>query len=315
MTIISLDSLEFFHHNLVEHRPKHGTFLFNQPEHLFLQSEKGWRVYGLRHKETKKIVAQIFFNVKGKKMFSPLYAPFGSLEVYGTLGQREIESLFIKIEEDSKRLGIAHCQIKSYPEDYNPVTTRLLHKVASKLDFTCAEEVSSIIPVDVKIFEKKIAVSQRQKLRKSEKRFIQSQPGITTLKEVYNFISACRKEKNQSLSMSLVQLQKTVKRFPKNFILFQVADEQQIAAAAIVIKVSDKILYTFYYAHDRRFNRISPTVFLISGIYRYAQDHQFTHIDLGTSMVNGGINRPLIQFKKSIGGQPSSKYIFDKVFS
>ncbi len=310
-----MDSLEFFHHDLVEHRSKHGTFLFNQPEHLFLQSEKGWRVYGLRYKETKKIVAQIFFNVKGKKIFSPLYAPFGSLEVYGALGQKEIEELFIKIEEDSKRLGIVYCQIKNYPEDYNSAITKILYKVASKLSYNCAEEVSSIIPVDVKIFEKKIAISQRQKLRKSEKRFAVGQLKLTEFKKVYSFISACRKEKNQSLSMSLSQLQKVVKRVPDNFTLFQVADEQQIAAAAIVIKVSDKILYTFYYAHDRRFNRISPTVFLISEIYRYAQENHFTHIDLGTSMVNGGINRPLIQFKKSIGGQPSSKYIFDKAFS
>jgi hypothetical protein len=272
-------------------------------------------VYGLRHKETKKIVAQIFFNVKGKKMFSPLRAPFGSLEVYGTLGQKEIESLFLKIEEDCNRLDLASCQIRNYPEVYNPLTTRLLHQAMLKLGFSCVEEVSSIIPVEVRPFEKKIAISQRQKLKKSEKRFVHSLPRISTLKNVYDFISESRKEKNQSLSMSFRQLKKVVNRFPKNFLLFQVADEHHIAAAAIVIQVNDKVLYTFYYAHDRRFNKISPTVMLISGIYRYAQDHQYEQIDLGTSMVNGGINRPLIQFKKSIGGQPSIKYIFDKTFS
>ena len=310
-----MDSVEFFCHALVEQRPTPGTFLFNQPEHLFLQSEKGWRVYGLQERKTKKVLARIFFNVKGKKMFSPLYAPFGSLEVYEALGQKEIEELFIKIEEDSKRLGIVYCQIKNYPEDYHFATTRILYKVASKLSYNCVEEVSSIIPIDQKPFEKRIVVSQRQKLRKSEKRFTVGQLKLSECKKVYNFISACRKEKNQFLSMSFLQLQKVINRFPDNFTLFQVEDEQQIAAAAIVIKVNDKILYTFYYAHDRRFNRISPTVFLIGEIYRYAQEHQFTHIDLGTSMVNGGINRPLIQFKKSIGGQSSSKYIFDKMFS
>ena len=98
-------------------------------------------------------------------------------------------------------------------------------------------------------------------------------------------------------------------------LLFQVADESHLAAAAIVIKVSDKILYTFYYAHDKKFNKISPVVQLISGIYEYAQARNFTLIDLGTSMVDGKINRSLIQFKKSIGGKPSDKYIFEKTLS
>ncbi len=310
-----MDSLEFFHHDLVEQRPKQGTFLFNQPEHLFLQSKKGWRVYGLQHKQSNRVAAQIFLSIKGKKVFSPIRAPFGSLELYENVGQKKVEELFACIEADLKSSNVNFCQIKHYPETYQTVVTNLLHQALTKLNFDCTEEVSSIIPVDQKLFDKRIAISQRQKLRKSEKRFTFSQSKLAELKKVYGFIKACRHERNQSLSMTLARLQKVVNRFSKNFILFQVADEQQIAAAAIVIKVSDKILYTFYYAHDRKFNRISPTVFLISGIYRYAQEHHFTHIDLGTSMVNGGINRPLIQFKKSIGGQPSNKYIFDKTFS
>ena len=174
-------------------------------------------------------------------------------------------------------------------------------------------EVSSIIPVDPKTFEKKIAASQRQKLRKCEKRFTVNHVKLTELKNIYGFISACRHERNQSLSMTFTQLQKVSDRLPKSFLLFQVVDEQEMVAAAIVIKVSENILYTFYYSHEKKFNRISPVVFLISGIYRYAQEHGFVQIDLGTSMVNGGINRPLLQFKKSIGGQPSNKYIFDKI--
>jgi hypothetical protein len=289
--------------------------LFNQARHLLLQSRKDWRVYGLRSKETKKTVALLIFNRRGKKMFSPLRAPFGSLEVFEMIEQKQIDTLFFRIEEDFKRLGILYCQIKNYPEAYGPLATRLLHHAALKLGFGCKEEVSSIIQVEVRPFEKKISISQRQKLKKSEKRFVHSQPRISTIKNVYDFISESRKEKNQLLSMSFRQLKKVVDRFPKDFLLFQVADEHNIAAAAIVIKVNNKILYTFYYAHDRRFNKISPTVMLISGIYRYAQEHQYEQIDLGTSMVNGGINRPLIQFKKSIGGQPSIKYIFDKTFS
>lgn len=268
----------------------------------------------MRQRETKKTVAQIFFNINKKKVYSPLRAPFGSLELYGNVGPKKLEELFGNIIADLKKLSVNFCQIKHYPEAYHPVATILVHQVLTKFSFRPTAEISSIIPVDQKTFEKKIAVSQRQKLRKSEKRFMVSQVKLTELKKIYDFISACRHERHQSLSMTFTQLKKVVYRFPKSFLLFQVADEQEMAAAAIVIKVSENILYTFYYSHEKRFNRISPVVFLISGIYRYAQEHGFAQIDLGTSMVNGGINRPLLQFKKSIGGQPSNKYIFDRIF-
>ena len=310
-----MDLLEFYCHDLVELRPATGAFLFNQPKHLFLQSKKGWRVYGLRHKQTKKVFAQIFFNIKGKRMFSPFRAPFGSLEIYGRVGQKKVAELFSKVEEDARGLGIEYLQITNYPEAYDPFATRLIQKSLARLNFKCILEVSSIIPVDHKIFERRIAISQRQKLRKSEKRFIFSQVKLTELKNIYNFIGTCRKEKGQILSMAFARLQKTASFLPKSFILFQVANEEQIAAAAIVIKVSEKILYTFYYSHDRKFDKISPVVFLISGIYKYAQEHHFTLIDLGTSMVSLGVNRSLMHFKNSIGGEPSDKFIFEKTFS
>ncbi|MBK5279173.1 MAG: GNAT family N-acetyltransferase [Bacteroidia bacterium] len=310
-----MDTLAFFCYDLEEHRPKASTFLFNRAEHLFLQSKKGWRVYGLQNGKSGKVVAQICFNIKGKELVSPLQAPFGSLEVYEHIGQEKIEELFIKIEEEVKVLGITHWRIKSYPKDYDSFITSMLQKALSKLNFNLIEEISSIIPVDQKLFEKRIRVSQRQKLRKSEKRFAFSQVKLTELSKIYSFIRSCRKKKSQTLSMPLFQLQKVADLFPRKFILFQVADGNQVAAAAIVIKVSEKILYTFYYSHDKRFDKISPVVLLISGIYQYAQQRNFTHIDLGTSMVNGGVNRPLLQFKKSIGGHPSSKYIFEKTLS
>ena len=314
-TLLKLDSLEFCCSNLVEHRPASGTFLFNQPGHLLLQSKKGWKVYEMMDKKTKKVLAQIFIHVKEKNGNSPLRAPFGSLEIHGSVDQKKVTEFLAWVESELRSQGVKYIRIKNYPEEYDALGSSLLEKALTDLNFSRTREVSSIIAVDQKIFAKKIAVSQRQKLKKSEKLFEFNNVRLSDLKSIYHFISVCRQEKNQSLSMTLAQLQKAVKTFPRNFILFQVANESQLGAAAIVIKINEKILYTFYYAHDKKFNKISPVVFLISGIYRYAQQHKIAMIDLGTSMVNGEINKPLLQFKKSIGGQPSQKYIFEKMLS
>lgn len=272
-------------------------------------------MYELRDQKTKKRLAQIFIHVNAKKGNSPLRAPFGSLELHGGVDQKKVTEFLAWMESDLRRQGVEYVRIKSYPEEYDEIGSRLLEKALADLNFSRTREVTSIIVVDQKTFAKKIAISQRQKLVKSEKLFEFSNVQLSSLESIYHFISVCRQEKNQSLSMTLAQLQKAVKAFPRNFILFQVADERQIAAAAIVIKISEKILYTFYYAHDKNFNKISPVVLLISGIYQYAQQYKVTLIDLGTSMDNGEINKPLLQFKKSIGGQPSPKYIFEKMLS
>lgn len=310
-----VDSFEFFCHDIVRSTSDEGLFLFNYPKHLFLQSKVGWKVYGLKQQGTKIIVAKIYINLRGNEGNSPLRAPFGSLELYASVSHRNLVELFNKIEADLIRKGVTYLQIRNYPEVYHHEATKLLHKVLDELKYKSIKEVSSVISVDQHVFERKIAISQRQKLRKSEKQFTAGLVKLALFSKIYKFINVCRKEKNQSLSMTLVQFQRMNKVLAKNILLFQVADESHLAAAAIVIKVSDKILYTFYYAHDKKFNKISPVVQLISGIYEYAQARNFTLIDLGTSMVDGKINRSLIQFKKSIGGKPSDKYIFEKTLS
>ena len=310
-----MDSLEFYCRDLVEQSPTSGTFLFNRSDHLHLQSKKGWKVYGLFHQNTKEVVATLFINIKGKRAYSPFRAPFGSLQLSAKVPQKKVDELFSKTVKDLALRGIKFLQIKNYPDLYDPPTAHKLQNTLSSLGFSSVEEISSIISADHRVFEKHIAIAQRQKLRKSEKRFVFSHVDSKGLKRIYNFIHDCRKEKNQPLSMPYSQVRRTVNRFPDHFLLFQVGHEELIASAAIVIKIDDKILYTFYYSHHTRFNKISPVVHLISGIYQYAREHQFKLIDLGTSMVNGGINKPLVQFKKSIGGVSSSKFIFEKMIS
>ena len=269
-------------------------------------------MYGLRHQKTKRVLAQLLIHIDGREGQSPLRAPFGSLELYENIEQKKVNEFLAIVQEDLLHQGVRHIQIKNYPKAYDEMTTNCLQKGLATLNFTCTEEVSSCISVDQVMFENKIAIAQRQKLRKCDKQFVFSRCKSNELKSIYHFIKTCREEKGQALSMTFAQIQKTASAFPKNFLLFKVSSEQEIAAAAIVIKVSDKILYTFYYSHNGKFNKISPVVFLISGIYKYAQHHHFSLVDLGTSMIKGEINKPLLHFKKSIGGQSSSKFVFEK---
>jgi hypothetical protein len=286
-------------------------FLFNSPKHLWLQSGKNWRIYEALEEDTSAVKVRIAFHINEGEASSPLRAPFGFLEIYRKISASELTGFFSLIEADLKTRGVRKIQIKSYPEVYDK-NFGMLEEILKKLQYSTAQEVSSIIPVDRKSFDKKIKISERQKLRKAEKLFSFEKVKRAHLKEIYSFIEACRNERNQSLSMSFTELKRTVLTFPKHFTFYRVYDASGTAAAAILISVNKEILYTFYYAHARRFDKVSPVVLLISEIYEVAQNQGVEMIDLGTSMVNGKVNRSLLHFKKSIGAQTNRKLFFEK---
>jgi len=287
------------------------NYFFNQPQHLFLQAKENWKIFGL--KVNGKAVLQMAFYIKGGKAHSPFKAPFGSIQSVGRFTQKDLMFFLKCIEAFLKENEVSHeILIKNFPEAYHTSNTKLLYASLLRLGFEARTEISSIIKVDNKTFEGKIKISEKQKLLKCKSKFGFYQVSILKLPEIYLFIEACRRQKNQSLSMTQTELQETVEKFKNDFLLFEVKENVTRAAAAIVIRINKRILYTFYYAHESQFNKISPTVFLLSGIYSFAQENRYQIIDLGTSMNGNEINKPLLHFKESVGGQPSPKYIFEK---
>lgn len=289
-----------------------ATFLFNDSNHLLLQSKKNWSVFEFRELKSRRIYARISFNIKSHEAYSPRRAPFGSLEVYRQMNEFQVREFLEKVLFELKALGVKKVVIRSFPEVYDELLSHTINMAMRSLQFISHEEISSVIPVDEKLFDRKIKVSERQKLKKATQLFQMMQSDFAELNKIYSFIADCRKERNQSLSMTVLKLRKTLAVFPDSFYLFKVIKKNEIAAAAIVIRVSKEILYTFYYAHAKRHNPVSPVVYLVSGIYDFAKSNKFKMIDLGTSMVDGHINRSLLHFKKSIGGISTQKVTYTK---
>lgn len=306
----------YFHHTTdlssIENR---ATFLFNLPDHLQLQSATGWHVFEYRELSTDKAFARISFHLKTGEALSPLRAPFGSIEFYRKLNEDQVADFIVQVQNYLSKLGAKKIVIRNSPELYNEEQSKFLKQVFLKSEFEFVEEVSSIILLDGKAFGKKIKISERQKLRKAANVFQFSKVSKSELNELYKFIASCREERQQSLSMTLPDLKKLVTAFPNRLLFFKVGTESETSAAAIVIRVRKDVLYTFYYAHAKEHNRISPVVFLISGIYDFAQHHKYKMIDLGTSMLDGQVNKSLLYFKKSIGGVTNRKLSFTKILS
>ncbi|MCU0368478.1 MAG: GNAT family N-acetyltransferase [Cyclobacteriaceae bacterium] len=303
----------FHYYNLTrKHAFTENLFLFNSARHLFSQSKNNWRVYELVNENSRKVTARISFCLDQHKAQSPLRAPYGGLEIFDKVTPQELTDFVRLIETDLKAQQVRTIYIRSYPEAFSK-NAAMLAQVFDELNYKHSKETTSIIPVDGKSFERKIKISERQKLKKAKSIFKFEMVRTKHLREIYTFIALCRKERNQSLSMTFAELNKLCELFSNRFLLVKVYNADGIAAACIAIKVNDQIVYTFYYAHARRFDKLSPVVWMMEGIYDYAKSNEFKFIDLGTSIVNGKVSRSLLHFKKSIGGQPSDKLIAEKL--
>lgn len=291
-----------------------ALYLYNDPKHLHLQSKSGWHVFTLQNESSAIMMARIAFHLKSGIAESPFRAPFGSIEIYRKISKHQLDGFLKEVMERLSQLPVRKVIIKNFPTIYNERHAHLIHSGLSELKFTSHQEVDSCILVGKGSFERGIKISERQKLKKSKSIFQFYQRDRHHLKRVYSFIQDCRAAKGQSLSMSLRDLQKVVRAFPNRFYIFEVGNKEEIAAAAIAIHVHKEILYTFYYAHTKKYDRISPIVFLISGIYSFSKQKKITKIDLGTSMLEGQVNRSLLHFKKSIGGVSSNKLTYSKSF-
>jgi hypothetical protein len=305
-----LSNLNFFCERLEDFSPGQGTFLFNRKEHLLLQSNVDWFCYGIE--QSNRVKAIIFFNVSDSVAQSPVRAPFGSFEFFDEVSDSEFDEWLSFILNKFQEKGYRSIFIKNYPAAYDLLQSKKIKSALLRRKFILSQESTSIIKIDTIPFIKKIALSKKQKLTKCLNRFIFIHNPQTDFNTIYSFIEQCRHKKEYQLSMTKQEIAIAVSTFPSEFVFFTVVEESALVAAAICIKVSPQILYIFYYDHSKLYDKLSPNTMLLNGIYSYGLDNGFLLIDLGTSHLDGILNKSLQHFKASVGGKPSDKYMFHK---
>ena len=135
------------------------------------------------------------------------------------------------------------------------------------------------------------------------------------LEEVYIFIARCREVQSRKLSLSWEQLKRIADAFPDWFTVFAIYQQDVLVAASINIVVTKDILYNFYGAHDRQFNKYSPVVMLMNALYAYCQSNGFVYLDLGTSATGHEPNFSLLDFKMRLGARSTQKLTFQKTLT
>ena len=286
-------------------------YFFNEIEHLSHQGRENHFTFYWQNTDNQIIEARFSVIISNKIAYSPLRATFGGIEFGESLSEFQLNDFLEQVLIFLKTKGISEILINSYPEKYlSEQQKHILENCLQTLHFQIkyTEHNYEIDVKDKSFLETITSPRAKQLLRKSLKNsFIFKRELNPNFTEIHQFIANSRLRKNRPMTMSLEQLTEHFQKFPDNFQVFSVYDVQILMAVGVTIKINQDILYTFYLADHEQYLKVSPTIFLLSGIYEYAQKENYKILDLGIATDKGILNEGLARFKRSLGGKLSEK--------
>jgi len=284
-----------------------SIFLFHKPEFIFRYPENQIITF-------EESGSKIHFSRIGNLLISLDKSPFGSFVITSGTTKNKLSSLVEKIEDWSRKEGIANLLIRSFPEIYEPEQNALIKETLIGSGFSIKyEDITQVIPVTEGSMH--LNTHKKRRLRQAESLdFSFREIPLNHLEEAYSLIVESRESKGYPVTMTFRDLEAMFKLFPGDYLLFGVFDKNKLIATSVCIKVNDKILYCFYIGDALAFRPNSPITLLINGIYEYCQANYFEMLDLGISTDKGIINKGLYAFKKTFGSFDSYKLTFLKQF-
>lgn len=289
-----------------------GLSLFNNPAHLRLQVPTGWRSFLLQKDKSGRIDGIVHFNIDGRIALSPFRSPFGSFEFSVGVPSGVMDAFIAFVEERLAEEHITEIHIKCSPLAYDPHAATLISTLLLNRGFRIERaEVGSLLSLSGTDWSPD--TWEARKLRQAKDAGLQfCNLGLDKRDEVFRFISACREERGQEISITAAQLEEACNTFPDHYFLSGVSQDGELAAASVAVAVNKQVAYNFLSAHSRATDALSPVVLLMEGLYQTCRARGFSWLDLGTSALGDRPNFTLLDFKLRLGATLSPKFTFVK---
>ncbi len=286
--------------------------LFNHPHHVLLQSNEAISYllfieddcYGVFHCVIENGIA-----------YSPYKSLFGGFETAKKVDEGAFKIFIDETLRLLKNKNVEVLKITLPSNFFRKPRTKLQRQILLDQGFEKVLKLKNHhIDITNKNLSSHIHEMEKRKLKKCNSEGLAFyEESADMLPVLYNFISVCRKEKNQPLNISLEQLQLSMNAFPDRYFIFSVKLNNEFFAVTIAVKVNDNVLYNFLPASPIKFNYLSPMVKLIEGLYNFGRQQKFKYLDLGVSTTRDGKDQEtLLAFKKHMGGQRSFKVMLEK---
>lgn len=256
------------------------------------------------------VVASIHFTALDDGLWrSPARGTFGG---FACAPDIRLDTLFAFHDAVLARLaarGAKRVEILPAPMAHDPAAfSNQLYLLRSRGYDTTHCDLNHSLQVDERSLGERMSYGNLKRLRKCEREGLLAQAlPVAALGEVYDTLAANRASKGHAMSMTLAQLEHMAQQLPEAFVLFGCRDGEQLAAAALCLRLSTEVLYVFYWGDRPGYAAQSPVVAVADAIYGYCRSHAIRLLDVGTSTVDREPNIGLIQFKRGLGFSESLK--------
>ncbi len=164
--------------------------------------------------------------------------------------------------------------------------------------------------IDLRGFEK--AADYRASLKREARRALDvslDQPAVFTeprdWTDAYRVLEANRARKGLVLSLSLDYVLRMLATFGEKIRMLTLACDDRVCAAALVYEVLPRRLLVVYWGDALHDLPRSPMNLLAYRVVEWAIERGALSLDLGLSSNRGVADAGLVQFKESVGAQPS----------
>jgi hypothetical protein len=248
---------------------------------------------------------------------SPRRGTFGGFEFNRPLRVEIVERFAEEVEEVLKENGAHRIELLDPPAIFDPCNAGVLANVLCRRGYVPrTPDLAYLLRIDAAPLWEKLKPSRRQRIHRCQRQGITvSQVCPDRHKDVYDVIVENRNARHFPVTMTYDAIQQMVHAFPDRLLFFGAFDGSAMIASSICVKVSNSVLYVFYWGDRPGYEHLSPVTLLAQCIYDYAQQARFNLIDFGTA-TNGGVPiYGLINFKREIGCFPSPKPAYVKLLA
>ncbi|MGB3184081.1 MAG: hypothetical protein WBB45_21990 [Cyclobacteriaceae bacterium] len=287
--------------------PLQGSTLFLSPDFLRYKNYAGLRVFDLAD-SNGKIWLRLPFARDGEEMVCLPGVPYGGMSFTHPVPGEGVVTAFLQT-----CLGILHAPVRLImPPSGLPLAGEWLERSLTAAGLT---EVRRVLNHHLHLpdfSENSPDSMQRRRYRKGREAGLMFRQELPTyLPEACKLISDYRRQRGHTISMSREELEQAFTVFPSRYHLFTVSQSQENLAVLVAVKVSEDILYYFMPANKPGTEALSPSVFMICELARWAQSYAISMLDLGPSLHSDGtFNESLAGFKERMGGITSFRKTF-----
>ena len=314
----SLINIDSKHSLSVNNEMSYKSSIFNEKKFISIHSSNyvDTFIYFLIENKTMLCKGVGTFGKNSNKVFeSPVNGSYGGFEFTNNVYFDTKERFINLVLNDLNERGYESINITLPPDIYDIENNSHQLSILLRNQFSIKNiEINQFIDLPIYDIKKNVKPKKRQSINNCKRKNLSFEILEDKDFEVaYQIILENRNRKKYEISMSWDELKNMIDIFPDKFLNFGIFNDKEIIAAAICIKISDDILYVFYWGESNEYKKLSPISYLSYKITEFCKSNKIKTLDLGTSSLNSKPNIGLMNFKKSIGAVSCLKYKLEKI--